>query len=158
MSGEEPKDAEGLGELRRKAEELISRKETPSLSTSTADAEAMIHELEVHQIELELQNEELQRAQLELKSSRDRYVDLFEFAPVGYFMLDRHFKVLEANLTGCRILDAERHGLLGVRFTRFVMPAGQDAFYRLMKTDGRKDGNSCELEMHGLDGTPFSRN
>jgi PAS domain S-box-containing protein len=155
MPGKELKDAEGSGELRRKAEELASRKEAPARSRSTADVDTLIHELEVHQIELELQNEELRRAQFELKSSRDRYADLFEFAPVGYFMLDRHFKVLEANLTGCRILDAERHGLLGDRFTRFVMPAGQDAFYRWMKTDSRKDGNSCELEMHRLDGTTF---
>jgi PAS domain S-box-containing protein len=153
MPGKELKDAEGSGEPRQKAEELASRKEAPARNRSTADVDALIHELEVHQIELELQNEELRRAQIEIKSSRDRYANLFEFAPVGYFVLGRYFKVLEANLTGSRMLDTDRHGLLGARLTQFIMPASQDAFYRWMKTIGSKDG--CELEMHRLDGASF---
>ena len=46
--------------------------------------EVLQHELEVYQIELEIQYEALRSAQLALEESRDRYVDLHEFVPVGY--------------------------------------------------------------------------
>jgi len=48
----------------------------------------MVHELEVHQIELEMQNAELKRAQGELELSHNKYVELYDFAPIGYFTFD----------------------------------------------------------------------
>ena len=52
------------------------------------DVRALLHELQVHQIELEMQNEELLRAEAALQEVSDKYHDLFDFAPVGYFRLD----------------------------------------------------------------------
>src|SRR3989338_117818 len=41
-------------------------------------------DLGVNRTELEMQNEELRRAQIALEESRDQFVDLYEFSPVGY--------------------------------------------------------------------------
>src|SRR5262249_41915084 len=49
---------------------------------------AVVHELQVHQEELEMQHRQLIEAQQELETARDRYADLFDFAPLGYLMLD----------------------------------------------------------------------
>jgi PAS domain-containing protein len=81
-------------------------------------AEELLHDLQVHQIELEMQNEELQRAQLALEESRDRYLDLYEFAPMGYFTLTDKALIAEVNLSGAAQLGEERGKLLG--FTDLV--------------------------------------
>src|SRR6185295_11081938 len=100
---------------------------------SAADIQALIHNLQVHQIELELQNEELRAAQLELQAARDRYADFYNFAPVGYFTLDANGAIVEANLTGARLLNVARSALVGVPLTRFVAKEDQDkyAVYRV---------------------------
>ncbi|MBE0498012.1 MAG: hypothetical protein IBX43_02085 [Campylobacterales bacterium] len=56
-------------------------------------------ELQVDQIELEMQNEELRRTQTELTRAKERYFELYNMAPMGYFTLNEHYAVLEANLT-----------------------------------------------------------
>jgi hypothetical protein len=68
-----------LKDLRRRAEEIAA--DQPS---DLENADRLIHELQVHRIELEMQNEELRNAHLELEEARDRYADLFDFAPIGY--------------------------------------------------------------------------
>lgn len=77
-------------QLRNKAEMKIREKKgKASTPVSWADMNKIIHELEVHQIELEMQNEELRLVRSNLESLLDQYTDLYDFAPVGYFTLDK---------------------------------------------------------------------
>ena len=86
-------------DLRNKAEELlVKNKEQPIVIKTEFDE--LIHELEVYQIELEMQNEELVNAQIKLEESRDDYIELYDFAPVGYFTLDQNWIITRVNLTG----------------------------------------------------------
>ena len=64
------------------------------------DVNRLVHELQVHQIELQMQNEELQRAQVELEESRNKYFELFDLAPVAYFTIDANGMIHDVNLTG----------------------------------------------------------
>src|SRR5262245_24643579 len=59
--------------------------------------EALQPELDVRRAELEAQRHQLQEAQYELESSRDSYAELYDFAPVPYFTLDRNGLIKEAN-------------------------------------------------------------
>ena len=55
-----------------------------------------------------------------LEASRNRYVDLYEFAPIGYLTLTSEAQIAEINLTGARLLGSERKQLINRRFARFV--------------------------------------
>jgi PAS domain-containing protein len=92
--------------------------------------EALLHELQVHQIELEMQNEALRVTQLALEESRDRYFDLYEFAPVGYLTLSVEGIVKGINLTGTTLLARERNALLHSRFATCIAPTDRDAWRR----------------------------
>ena len=87
----------------------------------TTEPSQVLHDLQVHQIELELQNRELRCAQQALEESRDRYADLYDFAPVGYATLNRQGQVTQMNLTAAQLLRVERGRVpdlfLGARLT-----------------------------------------
>ena len=72
---------------------------------------------------------EHRRGQIELELSRDRYVDLYDFAPVGYLTLSAEGLIAQANLTGSEMLGVARDDLLRRRFTQFVLPADADRWY-----------------------------
>jgi PAS domain S-box-containing protein len=116
----------------------------------------LIHELEVHQTELPMQNDELRRIQAELEKARDRYSDLYDFAPVGYFTMSDKGIIAEVNLTGAAMIGMERSALIGNPFTRFVLRDDQDIFYklrqRLLETG---TPHACELRLVEKDAQAF---
>src|ERR1035437_4067193 len=57
----------------------------------------LAHELRVHQIELEMQNDALRQTEIALRESHDRYVDLYEHAPVGYLTVNSDGKISKIN-------------------------------------------------------------
>ena len=96
-------------QLRAAAEEQLASSPGASGAIGEESPEQLIHELRVHQVELQLQNDELRRAQLALEDSRGKYIDLYDFAPVGYFTFTREALIAEANLTGAALLGVVRH-------------------------------------------------
>jgi len=83
-------------------------------AAAVADPARIVHDLQVHQIELELQNRELRAAQQALEESRDRYVDLYDFAPVAYASLTRQGQITQLNLTAAHLLGMERAQAAGL--------------------------------------------
>jgi PAS domain S-box-containing protein len=119
--------------LRRRAEEFLDSTSGDLSAMPDGDVRALIHELRVYQAELEIQNEELRIAQLELASSRDRYADLYEFAPVGYLTLDEHEVIRESNLTFTKMIGIERRRVVGKRLSGFVAPDNRDECFRYVR-------------------------
>jgi two-component system CheB/CheR fusion protein len=73
----------------------------------------LVHELKVHQLELELQNEELRNARLEVEAGLARYTELFDFSPVGYFVLGADGTIRRANFAAARLVGIDRGRLPG---------------------------------------------
>ncbi len=137
-------------DLRQEAKQRLSDKKTKPLGDHRADvdARALLHELQVHQIELEMQNEELLRAQAAAQEVSDKYHDLFDFAPIGYFRLDEQGAILEVNLAGAALLGVNRGTAVKQRFAQYVAPSARYRFAELLKgvlqTDSKQ---ACELQL-----------
>lgn len=136
-------------DLRQEAERrLRSKKAAPVEGMAEVDVRALLHELQVHQIELEMQNEELLRTQTAMQEISDKYHDLFDFAPIGYFCLDSHGLILEVNLAGAAILGLDRNAVTQKRFAQFVAmecrPAFAEFCNRVLTTETKQ---TCEVRL-----------
>ena len=145
--------------LRRRAEKALQKRPVDNLEFAELSKEEMhrlIHEIQVHQLELEMQNDELRQAQLDLKAARDKYADLYDFAPVAYFTIKEKGIIAEANLTGATLLGIDRRSLIGNPLTRFISREDRDIFYLHQLQVLKKNGNhTCEIKMMNYDNAPF---
>lgn len=121
---------EKFDRLRRRAEAKLLKLDEDVSGSLPQEVGELLHELRTHQIELEMQNDELLRTQLELITTRDRYSELFDSAPVGYVTIDSTGMIVEANLTVARMLGRERPSLIGQPISQFIHEDDQAFYYR----------------------------
>jgi PAS domain S-box-containing protein len=111
-------------------------------------SEEIIHILGVHQIELKMQADELRRTHLDLEESRDRYLDLYEFAPVGYLTLTDTVLISQANLTVSELLGIERARMINTPFRELIAPEDLetwDHYFSLLLKSGKKQNTRIML-------------
>ena len=108
-------------------DELVARlRALEAGKARTQDAESRtLYDLEVHQVELEMQNQELRAAYAGLEEARERFRDLYDFAPIAYVTLGQDARITEANLTAASLFGIERGKLIGKFLTGLV--EGSDA-------------------------------
>ena len=94
--------------------DITERKESEANLYKTQTA------LQANQIELESQNQELYQTQTALITSRDRYVDLYEFAPIGYLSVSQHGMITEINWKATAMFGFSRKQLVQKRFAQFI--------------------------------------
>jgi len=116
-------------------------------NASLYSAEDLLHELQVHQIELEMQNEELQRALAALDVAHHRYLDLYEFAPVGYLTLSSNGEIIEINLTATTMLNVDRNDLLNHQFSNYIAPQNADNWYKKFRSMLAQKTTATNLEL-----------
>lgn len=116
-------------DLRNRAEQQHQWQLASAVPGPDFDSLTLLHELQVHQIELEMQNEELRRAHQDLEMIRARYADLYDFAPVGYFLLEMDGRILDANLTGAAMFGEPRRDLINRPFTFLIESPWRDEFH-----------------------------
>lgn len=102
----------------------------------------LLHELQIHQIELEMQNREMREVQQRLEEARDRYADLYDFAPMGYLTLEETGRILEINLTGAAMLGDERANIIGTPFSARLALNDSQLFFLYLNRVFRSTGTS----------------
>jgi PAS domain S-box-containing protein len=144
-------------DLRQRAEEQFSRLQAAKpLPKKQADVQALLYELQVHQIELEMQNAQLRLAESEAQTAQRKYADLYNLAPMGYFTLDERGDIEEVNLAGAALLGMQSASLQRQRFALQVVEADRPAFNDFFRrTLVESAPQSCALKLTKSDGTPF---
>ncbi len=123
------KTASPAAELRHRAERRLREQSAKAAHTETqANGNRILQELQIHQIELEMQNEELKQAKAALDAGLEKYTDLYDFAPVGYFTLTANGTIHKVNLTGTSLVGMDRTQLVGRRFGLLLASGLRPAF------------------------------
>jgi len=146
--------------LRRRAEEIArgkaARMPENMDALSLEETRQALRELQAHQIAVEMQNEELRRTQGELEVSRARYFELYDLAPIGYFILSEQGLILEANLTAAGLLGVARDALVKQRLISLILPDDQDIHCQHLKLLFETGAPQvCEMRMLRADADPF---
>ncbi|MCX6696615.1 MAG: PAS domain S-box protein, partial [Methanoregula sp.] len=113
-------------------------------------------ELRSYQIELETQAEELRKTQIALEASRNRYLDLYEFAPLGYLTLTDKTLITDINRAGAALLEVNRNDVINHGLGRFIAPESLDEWDRYF-VRVQKEGTKqiCTLMFRLEDGSRF---
>lgn len=140
-------------ELRARAEKGLkkqrrSKQKDVAAPGSLADSQRLLHELQVHQIELEMQNAELAESRDQMELLLEKFTDLYDFAPIGYFSLDQQGRILEVNLTGAILLGAERSTLIKRPLSKFVDLSCRSIFHEFLNKIFSGAGKQvCEVQL-----------
>jgi PAS domain S-box-containing protein len=134
--------------LRRRAEARLAQQTSAAAPAAPIDSARLLHELQVHQIELEIQQEELLAAYDEVDAQCERYADIYDFAPAGYFTLDPLGTIVDLNLAGAILLGIKRSQTNRYRFTTSVRPDCAAAFERFVANVLESKGKQrCEIAL-----------
>ncbi len=133
--------------LRQNAEELLKNKvNITGNAPSELDIIKLVHELDVHQIELEMQNEELLLAKKKAEFDVEKYQELYDFAPSGYFTLSKEGVIIAVNLRGAELLSRERVFLIKVYLSHFISDETRPNFNLFLETIfNSKTKQGCEV-------------
>ncbi len=139
------------GLLRKKAEDSLKENSSNFKVTRFAkevDTLSLIHELQVHQVELEMQNDELIKTRDTAERLKLKYESLFDFASIGYFVINREGKILEINFSGAGLLGIDRSNLVNKDFKFFLKDNYRKDFYIFLKQAFEKHIKvSAEVEL-----------
>lgn len=145
-----PENQPEMAELYRRAEAELRKQHLskPDIPLSESDCRKLLHELQVHQVELELQNTELKMARNALEEEVEKYTDLYDFSPMGYFSIDESGVILEANLTGAVLLGVDRSQLINRRLQEFVSTKSRPCFLNVLQEVFSGSGDrACETQL-----------
>ncbi len=151
------KELSGASDLRKNAESIMKKKYSGSdVPLPEADILKLIHELQVHQVELELQNEELTAAKSMAELAEEKYIELYDFAPVGYISLSEKNIISEINYVAAKMLGKERSFLINQEFDYYVSFNSGKTYEKFIEdVYSSKTKQSCEVEISAGNKSPF---
>lgn len=112
------------------------------------DAQRFLQDIQLHQVELEIQNEELRTLNLQSASQLQKYIQLFDSAPVALFILSSDGQIQDLNFQGEKLLGNERSSMINKPFESFLCDESRPEFskhFHVSFEDHGTNGNSVIL-------------
>ena len=128
------KNLNSTANLRQKAEgQLVSQQPGLDINLSEYDNLKLIHELQVYQLELEMQNDELLHSKEKIDQIAQKYILLYDFAPLGYFTLTKRAEIIELNYYASHMLSTEKKIQLNTHFDYYVIDTDKHIFNKFLE-------------------------
>src|SRR5687767_4879729 len=131
-------------------QQLHARKDPGDRAGETLeDLKVALEELRVAQEELRQQNEELASTHVQLDRERQRYQELFEFAPNPYLVTDHFGIILQANRSATQLFGVAPRFLPGKALAAYVASEDRPRFRALLTAiprDGHPRTVSLQLQ------------
>lgn len=132
-----------MDQQRRSPEQIMAElRRLQARSVEDRDRLSLVHEISVYQEELLAQNDALFRAQTVIEDTRDRFIELYDFAPTGYLTLDAQGVIRQCNLTVATLIGQSKASLEGTPLLGFVTSDDRPRyleFLRRCRTAGQAD-------------------
>ena len=110
-------------------ESLIAKSSADIGKMTTDEIQALVYELQVHQIELVMQNEELINTQQSLRKTENDYTRIYDLAPIAYLTLSQQGLIQQANIAATTLFNLSREKLFNQRLEKLIHADDQDAYY-----------------------------
>jgi hypothetical protein len=102
-----------------------------------------------------MQNKELDEAKAKAEINAEKYSNLYDFAPCGYYTLNRNGNIHELNIQGAQMLGAERINLINSSFELFVSYESKSIFKDFLNQVFQSNTMKlCELQLIGKNNSP----
>src|SRR5215216_2598282 len=117
---------QGIRSMRKHVDALSDEANRPDADQNVLLGDALeelrtsLEELQVAEEELRVQNEALVQTRNEIEIERQRYQNLFDFAPDGYIVTSKDGIIQEANLAAANMFSLARNFLIGKPLFSFV--------------------------------------
>ncbi|MBW4620260.1 MAG: response regulator [Cyanosarcina radialis HA8281-LM2] len=122
------------------------------LAESVEELSTALEELRVAAEEMQEQHEQIIESQEVIEAERQKYIDLFEFAPNGYVVSDIHGHIQAANQAAVSLLGMPRDRLMGKLLVTFVSPEDRKKFRtklnQIQKNPQSVKSWECSLQQH----------
>ncbi|MEJ6482903.1 ATP-binding protein [Nostoc punctiforme UO1] len=89
-------------------------------------------ELQIALEEMKIASEELQATRIAVEKERQRYQELFDFAPDGYLVTDTYGTILEANQATTILLNISQRFLIRKPLVSFIGQSDHQAFFNYL--------------------------
>ena len=127
-----------------------------ALGDEDGDLIALLEELRVADEELRVQNDELAASRDMIELERQKYHDLFNFAPDAYIVTDIKGMIREANVAASQLLGVPTQFLVGKPMTTFFdESANKSHRYKLDQLCGADRCDDWEISLKPRNGSPI---